>query len=51
MRDMTAALEACGLPPTRIHTETFGAAPAVTPGVVAESTRAPHHQAPTHGER
>ncbi|MFC9530235.1 MOSC domain-containing protein [Streptomyces sp. NPDC056975] len=45
MRDMTAALEACGLPSTRIHTETFGAAPAVTPGVVAESTRAPHQPA------
>jgi ferredoxin-NADP reductase/MOSC domain-containing protein YiiM len=45
MRDMTAALEACGLSSSRIHTEVFGAMAAITPGVVAEPTRAPHQPA------
>jgi ferredoxin-NADP reductase/MOSC domain-containing protein YiiM len=45
MRDMTAALKACGLSPARIHTEVFGAAAALTPGVVTKSARAPHQPA------
>ncbi|WP_035805008.1 MOSC and FAD-binding oxidoreductase domain-containing protein [Kitasatospora mediocidica] len=45
MRDMTDALEACGLPSARIHTELFGAAAALTPGVVAGSARAAHQPA------
>ncbi|WP_329560443.1 MOSC and FAD-binding oxidoreductase domain-containing protein [Kitasatospora sp. NBC_01266] len=45
MRDMTGALEACGLSSSRIHTEVFGATSAVNPGVVNGSTRAPHQPA------
>ncbi|WP_433920573.1 MOSC and FAD-binding oxidoreductase domain-containing protein [Streptomyces canus] len=45
MQDVSKALEACGLPSSRIHTEIFGAASAVTPGVVAGSARAPHQPA------
>lgn len=42
MRDMTGALDACGLSSSRIRTEVFGATSAVTPGVVTGSARAPH---------
>ncbi|MCM2422676.1 MOSC and FAD-binding oxidoreductase domain-containing protein [Streptomyces sp. RKAG293] len=45
MQDVSEALEACGLSSSRIHTEIFGAASAVTPGVVAGSARAPHQPA------
>ncbi|NEA70529.1 MOSC and FAD-binding oxidoreductase domain-containing protein [Streptomyces sp. SID13588] len=45
MQDVSEALESCGMPSSRIHTEIFGAAPAVTPGVVAGSARAPHQPA------
>ncbi|WP_329253756.1 MOSC and FAD-binding oxidoreductase domain-containing protein [Streptomyces canus] len=45
MQDVAKALEACGLPSSRIHTEIFGVASAVTPGVVAGSARAPHQPA------
>jgi ferredoxin len=50
MRDMTAALEACGLPPSRIHTEIFGATAAINPGVVGDSARAPHQPAHAPGD-
>ena len=42
MNDLTAALAALGVARDRIHTELFGAAPSITPGVVA-STRPPPH--------
>lgn len=45
MQDVSEALEACGLSSSRIHTEVFGTASAVTPGVVAGSARAPHQPA------
>lgn len=45
MQDMAEALEACGLPSSRIHTEIFGAESAITPGVVAGPVRAPHQPA------
>lgn len=45
MQDASEALEACGLSSSRIHTEIFGTASAVTPGVVAGSARAPHQPA------
>lgn len=45
MQDMTRALEACGLESSRIHTEPFGPASAITPGVAAGSARAPHQPA------
>ncbi len=42
MADMQAALQALGLPPSRIRTEVFGARSAINPGVIAGSTRSPH---------
>jgi len=42
MRELTDALVSLGLDPTHIHTETFSAEPAQTPGVVATPTRPPH---------
>jgi ferredoxin-NADP reductase/MOSC domain-containing protein YiiM/ferredoxin len=49
MKDMTGALEACGLSASRIHTEIFGATSAITPGVEAGPTRAPHQPARVPG--
>ncbi|MBR7834834.1 MOSC domain-containing protein [Actinospica durhamensis] len=42
MKDMTEALRACGLAASRIHTEIFGAASAITPGVKTGPGPAPH---------
>jgi len=42
MRDLAAGLVAFGVEPSRVHTEIFGAAPAIRPGVVGTSERAPH---------
>jgi len=42
MADMTRALQACGLPASRIHAEIFGATSAITPGVVTGPAPAPH---------
>jgi ferredoxin-NADP reductase len=42
MTDLTEALVARGLSRTRIHTEIFGAGPAVTPGIAAVGARPPH---------
>jgi ferredoxin-NADP reductase/MOSC domain-containing protein YiiM len=42
MRELTDALVTRGVDPARIHTETFSAEPAQTPGVVAPPTRPPH---------
>ena len=42
MQELTPGLVAFGLDRARIRTEIFGAGPAMTPGVVAPDTRAPH---------
>ncbi|WP_037909078.1 MOSC and FAD-binding oxidoreductase domain-containing protein [Actinacidiphila yeochonensis] len=43
MDDLTAALAAAGLDPSRVHTEPFGSAAAITPGIGAPAAaRAPH---------
>ena len=42
MNDLTGGLAAWGIAPDRIHTETFGAGPAMTPGI-APSPRRPAH--------
>lgn len=43
MRDVTAGLVAAGIAPSAVHTEIFGAAPSLTPGVRASAAaRAPH---------
>ncbi|MGW8877603.1 MOSC domain-containing protein [Streptomyces mirabilis] len=44
MDSLTAALVDCGLDASRIHTEIFGAGPAITPGIKGAST-APHQPA------
>lgn len=43
MSDMRAALTAAGLDTTRIHSELFGALPAINPGVVGGAVRASPH--------
>ncbi|MFJ7150350.1 MOSC domain-containing protein [Streptomyces sp. NPDC100445] len=46
MDGLTAALRDCGLAASRVHTESFGAGPAVTPGITHPSaTIAPHRPA------
>ncbi|WP_075033448.1 MOSC and FAD-binding oxidoreductase domain-containing protein [Streptomyces mirabilis] len=46
MDSLTAALVDCGLDASRIHTEIFGAGPAVTPGIKgARAAPAPHQPA------
>jgi ferredoxin-NADP reductase/MOSC domain-containing protein YiiM len=42
MDEVGAGLAALGLDPARIHTEPFGPAPGLTPGIAATPTRAPH---------
>jgi ferredoxin-NADP reductase/MOSC domain-containing protein YiiM/ferredoxin len=42
MDETSAALAALGLEAFRIHTEPFGPAPGITPGVVSGPARAPH---------
>jgi ferredoxin-NADP reductase/MOSC domain-containing protein YiiM/ferredoxin len=42
MRDLTAGLKELGVASDRIHTETFGAGPSITPGIAAEPRRPPH---------
>jgi ferredoxin len=48
MDEMSAGLAAIGLDASHIHTEPFGPAPGITPGIAATPTRAPH---PPPGER
>ena len=43
MSDLTAGLKALGVEPDRIHTETFGAGPSITPGIAASRRRPPHY--------
>jgi len=42
MADISAGLAALGIDAARIHTEPFGPAPSITPGVEATPPRAPH---------
>ncbi|MFI9274417.1 MOSC domain-containing protein [Kitasatospora sp. NPDC052896] len=51
MRDVSAALVAAGIDASRIHTETFGALSAITPGVLPAAARAPHLPAHPPGGR
>ena len=47
MDEISAGLGAIGLGPAQIHTEPFGPAPGITPGIAATPTRTPH---PPSGE-
>jgi ferredoxin len=49
MEEMSAALAALGLEAFRIHTEPFGPAPGITPGIVSAPARAPHPPAGESG--
>jgi ferredoxin-NADP reductase/MOSC domain-containing protein YiiM len=42
MADISAALAATGIQAARIHTEAFGAGPALTPGIAPAAARRPH---------
>jgi ferredoxin-NADP reductase/MOSC domain-containing protein YiiM len=42
MEEISAALAAAGLDASRIHTEPFGPAPSLTPGIAPAPTRPPH---------
>jgi ferredoxin len=42
MENMSAGLAARGVAPHRIRTESFGAAPSITPGVTQTESRRPH---------
>jgi ferredoxin-NADP reductase len=42
MADISAALAAAGIQAARIHTEVFGAGPAITPGIAPAAARRPH---------
>jgi ferredoxin-NADP reductase/MOSC domain-containing protein YiiM len=42
MSELTAGLAASGITRDRIHTEMFGASPAITPGIAAAPRRPPH---------
>jgi ferredoxin-NADP reductase len=42
MSDLTKGFAASGVAQDRIHTETFGAGPSVTPGIAAAPQRSPH---------
>ncbi len=45
MDEMSAGLAAIGVDVSRIHTEPFGPAPGLTPGIAAPPARAPHQPA------
>jgi ferredoxin len=51
MAELAAGLVEYGLAPNRIHTETFGAEGAITPGIAPASSMPPHQPAgpPGHG--
>ncbi|MET7280137.1 2Fe-2S iron-sulfur cluster-binding protein [Kribbella sp. NPDC005582] len=49
MSEMTTALTALGLDPSRVRTELFGALPATNPGIADRTTRAPHPPASEPG--
>ena len=43
MEEMSAGMSALGLEAAHIHTEPFGPAPGLTPGIASTPGRAPHH--------
>src|SRR4051812_30854785 len=50
MDEISAGLAAMGVDAARIHTEPFGPAPGLTPGIVATPVRAPHPPAGRPGD-
>ena len=50
MDEMSAGLVAMGVHPARIHTELFGPAPGLTPGIAASPARTPHAPAGRPGD-
>jgi len=50
MEEISAGLVAIGLDAPHIHTEPFGPAPALTPGIASSSTRTPHPPAGQPGD-
>jgi ferredoxin-NADP reductase/MOSC domain-containing protein YiiM/ferredoxin len=50
MDDVSAGLAAIGIDAPRIHTEPFGPAPGLTPGIAAAPARAPHPPAGEAGD-
>jgi len=50
MTDVSAALVSLGLDGARLHTEIFGAAPSITPGIVPAGARPPHLPAGAAGD-
>jgi ferredoxin-NADP reductase/MOSC domain-containing protein YiiM/ferredoxin len=50
MDDISAGLAAMGIDAARIHTEPFGPAPGLTPGIAATPARTPHPPAGRPGE-
>ncbi|HUA40064.1 MAG TPA: MOSC and FAD-binding oxidoreductase domain-containing protein [Streptosporangiaceae bacterium] len=50
MADVSAALISLGLDGGRVHTEIFGAAPSITPGIAAARSRPPHVPAGPAGD-
>jgi ferredoxin-NADP reductase/MOSC domain-containing protein YiiM len=42
MSDLTAGLKELGVASDRVHTETFGAGPSITPGIADAASRPPH---------
>ena len=49
MEEISAGLAAIGVEAARIHTEPFGPAPGLTPGIAATPARPPHPPAGTPG--
>jgi ferredoxin len=50
MDEISAGLAALGIEASHVHTEPFGPAPSVTPGIVATPARAPHPPAGQAGD-
>jgi len=50
MEEISAGLAAIGMDASRIHTEPFGPAPGITPGIAAVPVRAPHPPAGEPGD-
>jgi ferredoxin len=50
MAEMSAALADLGIDRARVHTEIFGAAPSITPGIAAVPARPPHLPAGPPGD-
>jgi ferredoxin-NADP reductase/MOSC domain-containing protein YiiM len=49
LEDLSAGLASMGVPPQRVRTEIFGAAPGLEPGIVRTPARAPHEPAGAPG--